>query len=325
MYDTIVIGGGPATFSAALYAGRFGLKTLIICGDLDGASNLAIDVENYPGIEKIDGAALIATMLKQAKATGAETLEGKVTSITKSGEHCFFVKTEAGQMISTQSVILCTGTRHRSLGLDHEYELIGRGVSYCATCDAPLFKKRRVAVVGGGDAAVTSALLLAKHVSHITVIVREAEMKAEPVNRKHLMDLPKDQIDILYNQEVTSLVIQGGSLGGITLKRPTNGNTQLNVTGLFIEIGSIPNADLAKAVGVVLDERGAINVDKAMRTNVDGVFAAGDVTNGSLGFMQYIIAAAEGARAAASAFEDVRKHGGMCQLHAIPYVPPRQG
>lgn len=321
MYDTIIIGGGPASYSAALYAGRFGLKTLIICGNFDGASNLAIDVENYPGIEKIDGAALIATMLKQAEASGAEKLEGKVVSIARSGEHCFFVKTESGQLISSQTIILCTGTRHRSLGLEHEFELVGRGVSYCATCDGPLYKNRRVAVVGGGDAAVTSVLLLAKHVTHITMIVRESELKAEPVNRQRLMALPKDQLDILYAQEVTSLTIEGGALSGVTLKRPTAHGEQLDVTGLFIEIGSMPNAELAHDVGVRLDEKGAIDVDKSMRTNIDGIFAAGDVTNGSSGFMQYIIAAAEGARAAASAYEDIRTHGGMCQLHAIPFAP----
>lgn len=322
MYDTIIIGGGPAGYSAAIYAGRFGLKSLIINGDFAGSAAMAYEITNYPGIEKTDGISLVSTMLKQAEAAGVEKLEGNVQSITSSGRHCFFVKTESGQMLSTQTVIMCTGTHRRHLGLQHEEELVGKGIGYCATCDAPVFVKKQVAVVGGGDSAVRSAILAAKYAAHVTMIVREPDFMAEPANRDILMALPADRLTVLFNQEVANLVIDGGHLSGITLKYPIDGKDMLPVQGLFIEVGMLPNSDLVVPLGVTLDQQRYIDVDKAMRTNVDGLFAAGDVCNGSMGFWQNIMAAAQGARAAASAYEDIKQHHGYCELHAIPYTPP---
>ncbi|KKU11343.1 MAG: Thioredoxin reductase, partial [Parcubacteria group bacterium GW2011_GWC2_45_7] len=242
----------------------------------------------------------------------------------KTGGHCFDLLTSDGAHLLSRTVCFAIGARSRRLGLPKEKELTGKGISYCTTCDAPLYKGKEIAIVGGGDASVKGAILAGQYVFKLYLIVRGAKIKAEPVNwerfEKNL--LKTGRAEILYETEVKE-IIGDQKFEGVRLSRPYQGSDNLKLGGLFIQIGAVPNNEMAKKLGVKLDERGYIHVDKFMRTNVDGVFAAGDITDGAGSFRQDIIAAAQGAMAATSAYQDLGIHGGQsCDIHALPVVVP---
>src|SRR3989338_2071757 len=314
LYDLIIIGSGAAGLSAGIYAGRYRMKALIIGKEFGGETAKAGAILNYPGFQSVDGYELMDLMKQQAAKLNVETLDAEVASIKRQG-HCFTVAT-GKKTYEAGVVIFAVGAERRRLGLPNEKELTGRGVHYCVTCDGPVYSGKTIAMAGGGDASVKGAILATEYVSKLFLIVRGKEVAAEPINLERIKNLG-GKIEILLETEVKGIV-GDKKLEKLILSRPYKNSDELVVDGLFVEIGAIPNVALAKSLGVELDERGYIKVDNMMKTNIDGVFAAGDAVNHFGSFKQDITAAAMGAVAATSAYNDHKVHGELCIYHARP-------
>ena len=298
-YDVIILGSGPAGLSAGLYAGRYNLKTLVIGAILGGAMSEAWKIENWPGDLSIAGPDLAKKMKKQVEKLGVKILEDEINKVQKENSK-FKIVTLSGKTYESKSLILALGTERRKLKVPGEEKLHGRGVSYCATCDGPFFKNKIVAVVGGGDTAVKTALLMIKYASQVYLIVRGNKLSCEPTNACTIEKNPK--IKIINDAEVTE--IKGSDkVEAIKL----NNGKEIKVGGVFIEIGATPASVLIKDLKVALDEKGYIKVDENQKTNIPFVYAAGDVTNALGGFKQTITAAAQGAVAGTSAYRDLCK------------------
>lgn len=314
IYDLIIIGSGAAGLGAAIYGGRYRMKVLVIGKDFGGETAKAGAIENYPGIQSIDGFDLMDGMKKQAENLGVETLDAEVTEI-KREKHCFEVLANK-TTYQTHEIIFAVGAERRRLELPNEKELTGRGVHYCVTCDGPVYGGKTIAMVGGGDASIKGAVLAAEYVNKLFLIVRGKEVTAEPINLERMKKLG-DKIEVLPETEVKE-IIGTNKLEKLRLSRPFKNSDELVVDGLFVEIGAVPNVGLAESLGVELDERGYIKSDNMMKTNIDGVFVAGDATNHFESFKQDITAAAMGAVAATSAYNDHKIHGELCPIHAQP-------
>jgi thioredoxin reductase (NADPH) len=319
MYDLIIIGTGASGLSAAVYAGRYKMKTLVIGKEFGGETSTAWIISNYPGMPEIDGYDLMTKMRDQAKANGAEVMDGEVTKIVKQG-HCISVFV-GDQEFQSKVLIFALGTERRKLGLPNEKDLVGKGVHYCVTCDGPLYTGKTIAIIGGGDASVKGTNLAGVYAKKVYLITREKELRAEPINYDMMKKLG-DKVEVIYDSQVTDIVPKSAGLGLEKIALSTAGKTgELKVDGLFVEIGAIPNVELAKSLGVELDDKGYIKVDNFMQTNIDGVFASGDTTNHFGAFKQDITAAATGAMAATSAFKDLGLHGSeVCEIHAKPII-----
>ena len=313
-YDIIIIGSGAAGLSAAIYSGRYRVKVLVVAKEFGGETASAGSIENYPGVPAIDGYDLMNLMKKQMSALGVELINAEVSAI-KRQEHCFEVTTP-NATYQTHGVIFATGAERRRLGLSNEKELTGKGIHYCVPCYGPVYGGKTIAMVGGGDASVKGAVLGAKYVNRLFLIVRGKEVAAEPINLDKMKKLGS-KIELILETEVKE-IIDKEKLEKIRLSRAFNGSDELIVDGLFVEVGAIPNVELAKSLDVLLDEHGYIKVDNMMQTNVDGVFAAGDAVNHFGSFKQDITAAAMGAVAATSAYNDKKIHGELCQVHWRP-------
>jgi thioredoxin reductase (NADPH) len=314
-YDVIIIGQGAAAFSAALYAGRYKMSTLIIGEEFGGETATSNIIENYPGHPQIDGLDLMLNMQKQVEALEVNIVDGRVDQIVREPDR-ITVKT-GEQLFRTGSVILAVGRERRKLGLPREKELTGKGIAYCATCDAPLFRRKVVGVVGGGDSAIKGSIVLANYASKVYIIYRGATFtRPEPINLKKLFEKPI--VETLFEASVVDLLGEP-LLQGLIIDQKGKGQSKLDVEGLFIEIGAEPRTELAQALGVQLNDRSEIIVDKLMRTNVQGVFAAGDVTDGAGDLKQVITAAAQGVIAATSAYQHVVEHPDACEYHAVGY------
>ncbi len=316
MYDLIIIGAGAAGLSAGIYAGRYRMRVLMIGKEFGGETAKAGAIENYPGIQSVDGYELMELMKKQVSGLSVEIKDEEVTAIIRTG-HCFEVSA-GGTTYQTNTVVFAVGAERRRLNLPNEKELSGKGEHSCDTCDAPAHTGKTIALVGGGDASIKGLNLAAEYVEKIFLIVRGKEITAEPINFEHLKKLG-DKVEIILETEVKELIGKN-KLEKVILSRPYKGASELIVDGVFVEIGALPNVALAKSLGVELDERGYIKVDNMMRTNVDGVFAAGDTVNFFGSFKQDITAAAMGAVAATSAYNDHKVHGELCIIHAQPLL-----
>ena len=301
VYDVIIVGGGPAGLSAAMYARRYNMRTLVIAKDYGLAAD-APAIENYPGFISISGGDLVRKFMEHAEYYGAEIEMDEVIEVRKK-DNLFEVI--ASDTYYARSVIFAMGSRRRTLDIPGEAEFRGRGVSYCATCDAPLFRNRVVAVVGGSDAACVSALHLAEFASKVYQIYRRDKLRGEPINVKRVLE--NEKIEVIYNA-VPVEIVGDMRVKGIKVRFKDGGEKLIEVDGIFVEIGSIPNSEIAKKLGVAVDEEGHIIVDSGMRTNIPGVFAAGDITTGSEKFEQIVTAVAEGALAARSAYDYVRSN-----------------
>jgi len=296
MYDTIIIGAGVAGLGAAIYARRFDMQTLVI-GELPGGTITKTHlVENYPGFASLTGLELGQKILEHAKSVEAEIKFGTVEKIEKT--EAGFRVTTGGKAVETKTVIYATGTAHRHLGVPGESELTNRGVSYCATCDAGFFRGKKTAIIGGSDSAVKESLILAKHAEKVTIIYRKDQLRAEPINIRRME--AAENIDVIYNANVTEIV---GENKVEKVKLDTG--AELELDGVFVQIGRVPKSELAKEVGVETAENGEVIIDREGGTNIPGFFAAGDVTNSD--WKQAITGVAEGARAANSAFEYSQK------------------
>ncbi|MCF7846114.1 MAG: FAD-dependent oxidoreductase [Candidatus Peribacteraceae bacterium] len=292
MYDLIVIGSGVAGLGSAVYARRFEMKTLVI-GDAEGGTiTLTHLVENYPGFKSLSGLELAQNLLGHAKSLGAEFKTARVEKIEQI-EDGFRVATQA-ESFEAKTVILATGTEHRKLEAKGAVEFENKGVSYCATCDAPFYKGKTVALVGGSDSAVKESLIAAEHADKVWILYRGEKLKAEPINLRRLDS--KDNIETKCCVNVTEIFGED-KVAGVKLD---NGE-EIKLEGVFIEIGRIPRSELAKDLSVELNNHGEIKIDRFARTNIPGVFAAGDVTDAD--WKQAITGVAEGAHAANQAFE----------------------
>jgi len=296
-YDLIVIGAGPAGLTAALYAARYKINVLVIGMLPGGTATEAHKVCNFPSYENVGGVELMLKMINQVKSLDVEIKPEEVINIEK--KDLFKIVTNKGEY-SSKKIIIATGSSRAKLGVEREDEMMGKGISYCATCDANFYKDKIVGVVGGGNSALTSALLLAKIAKKIYIIYRRDKFsKAEPMWAD---EVKKDKkIVTVFNSVVCELI--GEKLEGVEIETEGKRET-LKLEGLFIEIGGISNIKLAKLLGIKL-EKNFIKVDKEQKTNVEGVYAAGDVTNNPL--KQIVTACSEGSIAAFSVFKDLRK------------------
>ena len=293
IYDMLIIGGGPAGYTAALYGARAGLSVLVI-EKLSAGGQIALSplVENYPGFEEgIDGYTLGEKMLAGAERFGAETLLAEVTGVSLAGE-VKTVETTEGTILG-RTVVLATGADAKSLGLPKEKELLGRGISHCAACDGMFYKGKTVAIVGGGNTAAADALQLSRICKKVILIHRRDTLRATKIYHQPLMDA--ENVEFRWNSSVTELLADGRLTGLRVQNLKTGEESILECEGLFVSIGRSPNTDLVQGQ-LELDGAGYIVADESTRTSLPGVFAAGDVRTKEL--RQVITAAADGASAA---------------------------
>ena len=312
-YDLLIIGQGAAAFAAALYAARYQIKPAVIGETFGGETATGGMIENYPGYPEIDGFDLMLKFREQADKYEVPVIDDKVVGLENADGH-YTATTFGGDTYTGASVLLAVGRERRKLGLEHEEEWTGKGVSFCSTCDAPLHRGNVVAVVGGGDAAIKGAVLLTRYAQKIYVIYRGSKFtRPEPANLRALAEA--GNAETLFNTNVVALKGEG-SLSGIVLDREYEGFAEIAVHGIFLEIGADPRSELAVQLGADLNELDEVVVDRRMRTNVPGVFAAGDLTDASGELKQTITAAAQGAQAAATAYEYITEHNEACKWHA---------
>jgi thioredoxin reductase (NADPH) len=300
-YELTIIGGGPAGCSAAIYAIRAGIKTIIFDRAFGGGlAAVSPNIENYPGFESISGIDLVEKMKQHASKYTKINFNEEVQNITKK-DNTFTIQTSKGTY-KVKAILLCMGTNYRKLGIPGEKELQGKGASYCATCDGFFFKDKKVAVVGGGNTALVEAVYLKQiGCKEVNLIHRRDQLRAE---KAYIDEAVEKGVKIIYNTHVESINGKNKVEYLEVHDVKTNKKSQLSVDGVFISIGEEPQNTLAKQLGIKLDEKGYIITDKEGRTNIKGVYAAGDITGG---LRQVVTACAEGAIAALTSTEAVGK------------------
>ncbi|MCX5997129.1 MAG: thioredoxin-disulfide reductase [Chloroflexi bacterium] len=301
-YEVVIIGGGPAGLTAGLYASRYGLSTMLIERGLFGGQIInAGEIQNYPGFPGgVSGMDLGQMMYDQASKFGLRAETAEVSGIKTSGNG--FDLTVDDETISAKAVIIATGSNYRKMGIDGEERLNGRGISYCATCDGFLFKNLDVAVVGGGDTAVSDALELSQHCKTVYVIHRRDQLRASEIVQRAAFS--SERIKFIWNSIVSKLEGQE-KLEKVIIQDVKTGSTSgLNVSGVFVAIGLIPNNDLFKGF-LELDEAGNVVSNEMMHTSVPGIFTAGDIRKNSP--RQVATAVGDGATAAKSAFSYLKE------------------
>ncbi|MEF8847693.1 MAG: thioredoxin-disulfide reductase [Candidatus Thermoplasmatota archaeon] len=301
-FELVIIGGGPAGYAASIYASRSGIKnTIFDKGDGGGLASIAPKIENYPGFESISGSELTEKMKHHAEKYTDFHLFEEVKKLEKIDDH-FKIITEKDEYTS-KTVILATGTEHRKLNAPGEKKLLGKGVSYCATCDGFFFKDKKVAMVGGGNSALIEAVYLKQiGCKKVYLLHRRDQLRAEKAYEDEAIE---KGVEILFNKEVEKINGEE-NVESLTIKDKNKNKTEeLQVDGVFISIGVVPQNKLAKQVGIKTDNKGYIVTDKEMKTNVDGIYAAGDITGG---IRQIITAASRGAIAALSSTEALGKN-----------------
>lgn len=297
-YQLLVVGGGPAGLTAGLYAARGRLRALLLEKGATGGQVLVTDwVDNYPAFpDGISGFELVDKMTAHADRFGLEKKFATVSSLDLAGD----IKTitlENGEQLTSRTVILCTGAKPRKIEVPGEEELQGKGVSYCATCDAPFYRDQEIAVVGGGNTSIQEALHLTKFASKVTIIHRRDELRATKILQEKAF--AEDKIDFLWNAQVSEIV--GGATGveSLNINYNDGSTSSLPVTGIFILIGVVPNNEVLPLDQLEIDSGGFIVTDSEMCTRLPGVFAAGDIR--SKNYRQIVNAAGEGATAELSA------------------------
>ena len=301
-YDVLILGGGPAALTAAVYCMRKGVAAGLITRDIGGQVAETTGIENYMGYTHIEGQELVQKFRDQVQQFEIAFAEGVSVTRVEAGEDFHIVYTEDGRRFKARAVIVATGKSPRKLGLPGERRYTGRGVAYCAACDAPFFRDKEVVVVGGGNSGIEAAIDLARVARHVTVVEVLPGLNADQILLKKVKGF--ENVDFRLGYEVTALS-GNGRLSAVRLKdRQNNREEQLSVEGLFVEIGLVPNSRLVKDL-LPLNRYGEIVVDCACHTNVPGIFAAGDVTN--VPYKQIVIATGEGAKAALSACDYIMK------------------
>lgn len=298
IYDIAIVGSGPSGFAASIYASRYKLSNIVFGKLLGGTISEAHKVCNYPGVSDISGYDLGVKFYEQAKDLGGEYLPEHVIDIQKLDDK-FKLITDKQKEYFAKTVILAIGTNRNKLNLENEDKFLGKGVSYCATCDAMFFKDKIVTVVGGSNAATMAASMLSDIAKKVYLIYRGTELKGEPMWIEQVE--AKENIEIIYTTVLIGLEGEE-KLERIKLSRPYNGSEYLDTDGVFVEIGSVPNVDLANKLGLELDDKKYIKVNEDQSTSLEGVWAAGDCTSASNRFRQVITAASEGSIAANAIF-----------------------
>ncbi len=309
VYDTVIIGGGPAGMSAAIYAARYGLSTIIITEEIGGQVAKSGWVENYLGYTRIMGPDLVNKFEEHVKYYNVPIIIDSVENVERDGD-LFKVYTLNGDEYTARTVIIAVGEKKRKLNVPGEDTYNGRGVSYCAPCDAPLFKGKVVAVVGGGDSAASAALLLTEYATKVYIIHRRNQLRAQKYYQDLLLKNPK--IEIIWNTVVKEL--QGDKLlrKAILQRVDTKEVFELPLDGLFVEIGAEPPVELFKRIGLALSQDGYIKVNHLMETSIPGIYAAGDCVDLTpRDFRQIVVAAGQGALAAYSAYNYIIKKYGF--------------
>jgi alkyl hydroperoxide reductase subunit F len=301
MYELIIVGGGPAGLAAAVYAARKLLNTLLITVDIGGQVNWTNGVENYLGYQFIEGDELISKFQQQVNQFPIDQKIGQNVTQVKKIDGGFEVIDEKGDKFQGKAVILASGKRPRRLNVTGEIELTGRGVTYCSICDGPDFTGQKVAVIGGGNSAIEAALDMVKAADHVDM-VSVTPLTGDPIMIEKLSEAKNLTI---YTEHQTEKILGESRVEGIIIKDPKTGNSkQLDVTGVFVEIGLVPNSDMVKDL-VKLNQMGEVPINVYCETEVPGFFAAGDVSTAPE--KQIIIAAGEGAKAALQAHRYLRR------------------
>jgi len=295
-FDLIVLGGGPTAIGCVIYAARFAMDVLVIGKIFGGLIATTHLVENYPAITTISGQGLMEMFRDHMNSLNIPYISDEIRSIDKVDDH--FELHSFFQKFKANSICIATGSERKKLGVPGEEEFVGRGVSYCATCDGPFYVGKVVCVIGGSDSAAKEALFLSQNVKKVYIIYRGEEIRAEPINKQRVY--ANDKIEIIYNTNVVEIKGENNVKSVIF----DNGK-EFDVDGVFIEIGSIPNSDLAKRIGVKTNQKGEIIINRKSETNIPGIFAAGDVADAP--FKQAITGVAEGVVAAYSAFDHVKE------------------
>ncbi|MGQ5708861.1 thioredoxin-disulfide reductase [Lactobacillus sp. PSON] len=302
-YDVVVIGAGPGGMTAALYAARANLKVAMLDrGIYGGNMNNTAEIENYPGFELIMGPDLSEKMYKTATQAGVEFVYGNVEKIENAREAVKTIKTDSEEYEATV-IVVATGATNRKLGIPGEEEYSGKGVSYCAVCDGAFFKDENVAVVGGGDSAVSEGLYLANVTDNVNVIHRRDQLRAEKVLQDRAFK--NDKMNFTWNSEVKEIVGDNQKVTGLKVyNNKTDEVTTVPTSGVFIYIGNVPNTDEFKDLGIT-DEQGWIETNSEMETSIPGIYAVGDVRSKKL--RQITTAVGEGGIAGQNAFEYIEK------------------
>lgn len=299
IYDLIIVGGGPAGMTAGIYAGRQKIKTLLITKVFGGQiSRKAVMIENYPGFEEISGAELIKRFEKHLRKFSAEILNDTVVKVKKDGKNFRVLTGEGRGKFQARAVIIASGTDPRPLEVPGEKEFIGRGVSYCVTCDSPLFQNKEVAVIGGGNAGLEVAIALAQWVKKISILESLPKLAADASNIQKVKDLG---VEIITNVEIKEIKGEEFVKALIYQNRDSNELKTLKIDGVFIEIGSIPATNFVKDLVDFNDKDEIIVNPYTAETKTQGLFAAGDVDN--VLYKQIVIGCGEGAKAAISAIK----------------------
>ncbi|MEI7452161.1 MAG: FAD-dependent oxidoreductase [Candidatus Falkowbacteria bacterium] len=301
-YDLIIIGAGPAALTASVYASRYKINHLVIGQAPGGMMMQAHKICNWPGEKEISGFDLTVKMKEHALSYDVNIIESKVSQIKKT--ETGFVVTVGDVEYNALSILLATGTIHHNLGITNEGKYLGHGLSYCATCDAMFFRNKVVAVIGGGNSALTAAIHLGEIASKVYLIVRKDNFRGEPTWIEQAEKNPK--IEIIFNANVVEMMGEA-KLEAIKLDKEYNGSEQVAVDGLFVEIGSSPQTEFFDALQIDIDPEKYITVNPDQATNIPGVYAAGDITGGSNRIHQIVTAASEGAIAASSIFKYLKK------------------
>ena len=314
-FDVLIVGGGPAGAAAAIYAARKGIRTGIVTERFGGQVLDTMAIENFPSVEYTEGPKLAASLEAHVRQYGVDIITAqKAKALHPAAREggLVGVELESGATLQAKTVILSPGARWRQTGVPGESEHRNKGVTYCPHCDGPLFKGKRVAVIGGGNSGVEAAIDLAGIVDHVTVLEFDGQLRADDVLQRKLHSLPNTTVHV--NAQTTEMVGDGGRLTGLRYTDRTNGQpSDLELSGVFVQIGLLPNTDWLKGT-VALSPRGEIVIDDKGHTDVPGVFAAGDATTEP--FKQIVVAMGGGSTAALSAFDFLIRHSAPAEVES---------
>ena len=302
MHDLIIIGAGPAGLGASIYASRYKLNHLVIGAEIGGQVTEAWEIENYAGIESISGKELMEKFRRQTEELGGMIVQASVNKVSKI-EEGFEIFLEDGKTYQAKAIIFALGMKPRKMNIPGEDKFLGKGISYCATCDAMFFRGKDVVVIGGGDAAATAAIHLSEFANSVQLLYKEGTKIFEPSWEDQIIKTGKIAMDCF---EKIQEILGEDKVEGLIYEKANQEKKELQIQGVFIEIGSVPGVVVAKELGVQTDEQGYIVVAQDQSTVIENVYAAGDVTTGSNKFRQIITAVAEGAVASGSVYKKLK-------------------